>query len=181
MAKSKTDANAAVAVAKKQDKQEPVTLSTGIRVRIVPVSAQLITECVAQVQRPVVPTWFDPNLERDVENPNHPDYIEALKEHDTLQGRAAMDALVMFGVELVDGVPEDDRWAKKLMLMEKYGHIDLSNIDFDDELEAEFAFKRYIAVSSGDYELLQGVSGVTEEMIDASEESFRGDEGGEAD
>ena len=165
----------AIAVAKEKRGPREEVLHNGTRVRIVPVSAQLITEVTRRVPKPDVPVVYNEDKGRDEENPNDPRYLMELDEREAQIGLAAMDAIVMFGVELVDGLPEGDLWVKQLKLMEKMGHLDLSGIDFTDELELEFVYKRYVAVSAEDYELLRGTSGIDQEMLDESEESFRSD------
>jgi len=169
--------NTAVKTAKKKQQEVDVvrTLSTGVRALVRPVSARLITETISSVPKPAIPMWHDPDRDRDVPNPDDPTYIRALEERQEQQGVASFDAMVMFGIELVDGVPDDDGWIKRLRLMEKLGHLDLSDFDLDDELEREFAYKRYVAVSAADMDLLQSASGVTEEEIAIATESFPSD------
>ena len=169
--------NSVVSVAKEQvgaDKQ--VTLSTGVRVHVHPVSARLLTECMARVKKPTVPTYFDEDRQREFPNPGDPSYVAALAERDSEQTSVAMDALIMFGVELVDGVP-DDGWDKKLRLLEKLGHLDLGEYDLDEDLDRQFVYKKFVAVSAADMPILQQASGVVdEEDLAKAEESFPGDE-----
>lgn len=169
--------NSVVSVAKEQivnaDEQ---TLSTGVRVRINPVSARLLTESMARVPKPKVPVYFDEDRQREFTNPSDPVYLDELAERDSQQTNVAMDALIMFGIELVDGIP-DDGWDKKLKLLEKLNQLDLEGYDLDNELEREFVYKKFVAVSAGDMDLLQQASGVvTEEDLDQAEESFPGGE-----
>ena len=148
-------------------------LSTGFRVRIIPVSARLLTESMARVPEPKVPMWWDKDREKEVENSGDPSYVRALEERETAQTNVAMDALIMFGVELVDGVPEDNAWVKKLGMLDRLGVINMSEYDLEDKIEREFVFKKFIAVSGGDLELLQGASGlVTAEDLTEAEDSF---------
>jgi hypothetical protein len=92
------------------------------------------------------------------------------------RGIAAMDAMVMFGVELVDGLPDDDKWLKKLQNMEKHGLLDLSGYDFDDETDKEFVYKRFVAVDTNVIERLSEISGISAEDVEEAERSFRGNE-----
>ena len=157
-------------------------LSTGVRVRIVPVGARLLTESMARVPEPEVPMFFDEHRQKEIPNPDHPSYTRALEEREMKQTNVAMDALIMFGVELMDGVPNDDRWVWELRLLEKVGALDLSIYDLDDEIDKEFLYKKFIAVAGVDLELLQGASGlVSAEDLAEAEDSFRGDEGQGAD
>ena len=169
--------NNVVSVAKEQTVDaDELVLSTGVRIHIHPVSARLLTECMARVEKPTVPTYFDEDRERDFPNPSDPTYLVALEERDSEQTNVAMDALIMFGVELIDGVP-DDGWEKKLRLLEKLGHLDLSEYDLDEDLDRQFVYKKFVAVSAADMSILQKASGVvTEEDLDKAEESFPGEE-----
>ena len=156
-------------------------LSTGVRVRVQPVSARLLTECMARVPKVPVPMWYDKDREKEVPNPADPQYLRDLEERSNQQNNVVMDALIMFGVNLVDGIP-DDGWEKKLKLLEKAGAISLEGIDLEDDVEREFAYKKFVAVTAADMELLQEASGViTEDALDIARESFPGDEGGGAD
>jgi hypothetical protein len=78
-----------------------------------------------------------------------------------------MDAMALFGVELLDGVPEDGVWVKKLKLL---------GIEFDenDPVERDFYYKKHIALAGPDFALLGRISGLSEEAITAAEDSFQG-------
>ena len=170
----------AVKAAKKQESQEKniVTLPSGVRVRINPVSPALIDEVTNYVKFPEVPTWtneqYDPP--REEPNPSDPDYLRAVEKAESERLSASIDALVMFGIDLIDGIPEDDSWMKKLRFLEKRGRIDLSQYDFDDPYEVEFAYKRLIAMDGDLIQRISSLSGVSREDIESAEESFRGDE-----
>lgn len=165
------DAQEAVkAVAGKQlDESKIRTLSTGIRAKIVPVSASLIDEVTANVKDPKVPTWHNEEKGRDEPNPNDPGYQEALQEAQRERGVAAMDAMIMFGVELVDPMPEDDKWVRKL----KFVGVDISDIDLDDEIAREFFYKKHIVVGATDLKALTEASGISEEDIAEAERTFQ--------
>jgi len=117
--------------------------------------------------------WHNPDKDRDEPNPNDPKYIAAKQEADRQRGIAAIDAVVMFGVELLDGVP-DDGWLGKLRYLEKRGLLDLESFDLDDPLDLEFLYKRYVAVSAQDIAYIMRTSGVREEDVEAAIRSFRG-------
>ena len=77
-----------VAVAKKNKSASSLgehVLSTGVHVRIVPVGARLLTESMAMVPEPKVPMWFDPERNKEIENPNDPSYNRAIDERETKQ------------------------------------------------------------------------------------------------
>jgi len=174
MTKSKS---VAVDVAVEQEHSladEVVVLSTGIRARIVPVAATLIDEIRTHIPDPPVPTQEIDGKKH--ENPLHPEYRQALKDAQDERTTATLDAFVMFGVELVDGMPEDDGWVEKIRFMERRGVLDLSVYDLKNDLDREFVYKRYIAVSSKDMRKIGVASGVLAEEIERAMDSFRSDE-----
>lgn len=170
MAKNE-DLSPAIAVARDRangsDPDEIVYLSTGIRARIIPVSASLIDQVTSMVKDTEVPMWFDEDKGRSEPNPNDPAYLAAKVAEEHQRGVAAIDAMILFGVELVDGLPEDDTWIKKL----KYLGIE---VDADDPFEREFAYKKYVAVSSDDLVQLGKSSGIRQEDVTRAAKSFRG-------
>lgn len=175
--------NLAVKVRKEREAagQEVITFSTGVRVRLHPVAASLITDVTGRIEDPPVPKWFNPDKEREEENPSDPAYTRALQQADMKRGLAAVDAMVLFGVELVDGLPEDTGWLRNLRHMERLGHLNLSGYDLEDEIDLEFLYKRYIAVASPDLQRVMTLSGLRQEDVARAERSFRGDGQGPAD
>ena len=154
---------------------EPVTLSTGIRAILKPAPAMLITDVQTQIKYPPTPVQkLDDG--REVENPMHPDYIQACKEVDEKRRDASIDVMVLFGVELVDGIPKDDTWIVNLRYLEKKGKINLSELDFDDPMDREFAYKKYFVIGNEDAQLLARINGITDQDLDQARESFRGQE-----
>jgi len=167
-----------VAVAKERrddtDEGGIVTLSSGVRVRLKPVSPSLVDEAVARVPDPEVPTWIDPEKDRELPNPTDPAYLRACTAAVNARGKASIDALIMFGVELEDAMPKDTAWIKKL---QRLGY----EVDPKDPIDVEFAYKKYIAVQLADYPLLGRRSGIREEDVEAQVKSFQGDGEGDAD
>jgi len=163
----------------KESEDGIVELSTGVRARIVPVASSLIDEINSMIPDPPVPVQVID--EREHANPLHPEYRQAMAEASSKRTTAVLDAFVMFGIDLVDGVPEDDEWVKKIKFMEKRGAIDLSCYNLKDPMDREFVYKRFIAVSSKDTRLIGVASGVLSADIDRAMESFQGDETREPD
>lgn len=159
------------AVRQARNINEPVELSTGIKVKINIAPAVVIEQAVANIP---VPKVYVQELEdgRKVENPNHPDYLNELQEHSRKQFRVGMDVMIAF-VDLIDGLPEDDDWIKRLRYLERLGHIDLEKYDLDDELDKEFVYKRFIAFGNDDLQMLARMSGISEEDRQLAEDSFR--------
>lgn len=175
--KKSTTRSPAVDVAHERDSDAEHVLSTGIRARIVPVAASLIEEVTRRIEDPEVPMWHDKDRGKDIPNPDHPVYIREVQEATRRRGEAAMEAMILFGVELIDGLPEDDGWLAKLRFLDKRGMLDLSQYDLDDPLDVEFVYKRYIAVGSADFVRIGRESGLSEEGIRTAGETFRSDEG----
>jgi hypothetical protein len=169
MTEESTNAVVEVARKRKSDEQEIVTLSSGKRALITAVTASLIDQVTAKIDDPEVPMWMNEEKGREEPNYTSPTYIREMKEAERLRGLAAMDAIIMFGIELQDGVPDpkEDNWLDKLRLL---------GIDIDPQspLEIEFAYKKYVAVSPEDIELVTEKSGITAEDVAAAERSFRG-------
>lgn len=154
---------------------EPITLSTGVKARFIPVSVSVITEAQAAIPDPKVPMWFNEAKGKEEPNPAHPDYERALKATENERNLAAIDALIMFGIELLDGVPNDDRWVKTLKMRERLNltTVKLSDYDLEDDFDREFLYKKYFAVSAVDVSSLMQFSGVSEEDIAEAARSFQ--------
>lgn len=151
--------NAAKRVASGQGEEQEVTLSTGVRVRLHPVSSSLVEEMKAAIPMPPVPVVYIEAKDREEENPNDPRYIDAVDEVKSKRGDAVLDALLIFGVELIDGLPEDKTWLKKLQLLERRKTMNLSGFDLEDDFDLEFLFKKYVAVAGADLHVISGLHG----------------------
>jgi len=159
--------NPAVITAKENNgKSDIEVLSTGVSARIIPVSASLIQEVTSKIKEPKIPMWYNDDKGREEPNPNDPDYLAKLKQAETERGQAAMDAMIMFGIDLIDGVPNDKTWLKKL----KFIGIEVNQ---DDEFELEFAYKKYIAVGNSDLMAVGRKAGITQEAISQAAKSFQ--------
>lgn len=144
----------------------------GVRVRLRPVSASLIDDVTSRIPEPDVPMWHNKDKDRDEPNPSDPGYLIALEQMNRKRGIVAMDAMVMFGAELVDGLPASDEWLRKLKWMERHNMIDLSGYDLDDELDREFVYKRYVAVTPDLLAKISEVSGISSQEVERAEKSF---------
>jgi hypothetical protein len=169
--------NPAVEVAKeKRDGESGIhILSTGVSVRLVNVSSATISEIVEKITYPEVPVYHNERKGRDEPNPLDPAYINAVEQTGLERGNALMDAVVLFGVELVDGLPDADKWLKKLRLLARRGHLDLSEFDLEDEIDLEFLYKKHFAIGTSDWSDLMRLSGISQDAIDKAAESFQGD------
>jgi len=165
-----------VAQASEKGRENVVRLSTGVRAILTPVASSLIQDVMNQVKDPKVPMWHNPEKEQDEPNYNHPEYIEGMAEAERKRSDAALDAVILFGVKLVDGVPEDGEWLNKLRYLEKRKRIDLSEYDLDDPFEKEFVYKRHVAIAGEDFSLIGELSGVPQGERARARRTFPGDE-----
>lgn len=140
------------------------TLRSGVRVRMRSVSPALINDVMLRIEPPQVPMHYSERRGKELPNPLDPSYVAALERYEQQRGQAALDAAVMFGVELVDGVPEDGRWIKQLRMLGV-------EFDADDLDEREFYYKKLIAMSTEDLQELQTALGVTAEGIERAKKA----------
>lgn len=150
-----------------------LTLARGVRAHLVPVASRLLDEVRARVPDPPVPVVkLDDG--REVENPDDPDYQRSLERAAIQRIEAASDAYILFGVELIDGVPPVGEWLPQLRLLEKLGHVDLGRFDLTDPTELEFVYKKLVAVAQVDLRVIAARSGgVREEDIQKALAFFR--------
>lgn len=167
-------------LADRQGDSEIVTLSTGVMVRLHPVSSSLVEEMKNAYEMPPVPVVFIPEKEREEENPNDPKYIDEVERVQSKRADAILDALVTFGVELVDGLPEDSSWLKRLKLLERRGNLNLSGFDLDDEFDLEFLYKRFVAVAGTDLNLIGGLHGFRPMEVARARATFLGNKRGDS-
>jgi hypothetical protein len=159
---------------KESTKEKDIFEAEGVMIKVRPVSALLIQEITSRIKDPNPP--MQPNPDKDgrmEENPFDPTYVDELRETTTRRALATSDTMVMFGLELVDGLPKDETWIKKLKWLEKTGRLDLSDIDFNDPFEKEFAFKKFIAATNPTIMEVTRASGVTQADLDTATESFQ--------
>ena len=158
-------------VSKGEDKV--LTLPGNIQVMVMPVSATLLDEVTSRIVDPEPPMFYNEQKDREEPNPLDPSFIKELQANERKRQVAIMDVMTMFGVVLMNGMPEDDGWVKKLQMMEKLGHLDLSGYDFDDELDMEFVYKRFIVLSASLIGKIGSASGLSEEEVAKAETSFQ--------
>jgi hypothetical protein len=94
---------------------------------------------------------------------------------DTLdRTNAFMDIIAAMTIELVDELPEDDKWLKHLKLLEKIGRLDLSKFDLDDDIDLEFLFLKHKALSLRDWTHLFRYVGIPSDITDKLDAAFEG-------
>jgi hypothetical protein len=167
-----SDKNAAVETAKERTQSEISVLSTGVRAILHPVSASLMQDVVSRIPEPEIPIKYNEAKGRDEPNEFSPIYLKAVSDTERKRASASIDAMAMFGIELVDGLPESTKWLQNLKLMEKLGNLDLSIFDLEDEIDLEFLFKRYIALGNDDLIKIGMLTGIKREDIEQAKASF---------
>lgn len=173
--------NPVVETAKGKTIETTVVLSTGIKAILRPVSASLLQDVMSRIVDPPEPWVMNEEKGRKEPDPYDKDYLDTLAKNQLARARASMDAMAMFGIELIDGLPEDDTWVKRLRQFERIGYLDLSEFDLEDEIDREFLYKRYIALGSQDLVAISRMSGIRQEDINEAEASFRGNTRGDTD
>jgi hypothetical protein len=163
----------------KNTKVVEVTLSTGVRARIKTVAASLIDKVTSRLVEPEVPMEMNPDKQREEANPLSPKYLAAMREYNKARGEAAIEAMVMFGVELLDEIPPDSEWLDQLQVLAKHDRLDLSKFDLQNPIEKEYLYKIFIAVGTPDLALVMASAGIPTEAMNRAADSFqRKDEGG---
>lgn len=142
----------------------------GVRVKLTPVSSTLIDAVTNKIKDPPVPTWMNPDKEREEPNPNDPEYLAELAEANRKRGLAALDALAMFGIEMIDPIPENRSWVRKLTIL----GVDMSGYDLEDALDIEFLYKRFFIATNDVIERISEVSGISPDEVAQAEATFSG-------
>lgn len=162
--------------------QKPIVLSTGYTAIIRPVSMAVIMDAESSIPDPEVPTWYNEDKDKHEPNPDHPDYVKALEDASMQRQLAIADAMIMYGVDMVDDdgnpvhSPSDDDWVKKMRFMHKRGLSKLNPDDFDldEDMERDFLFKKYFVVGTPDIPMLVEKSGaLNEEEVQEAVKSFQ--------
>ena len=143
-------ASAAKVIAEDSSGPEIFILSTGIRAIIRPVSSSLLDSISSNIVEPEIPMFMNEDKGRQEPNESDPNYLKELQAVTRSKGLAAVDAVVMFGVELVDDLPADGAWLENLQFMETLGHIDLNDYDLENKKTLEYLYKRFVCVTQDD-------------------------------
>lgn len=153
--------------------QDDIWEVEGYQIKIKAIPVAIISDVTARIPEPEIPVWHNKEYDRDDLNPNDPAYLKAKDKVDQERGQAMIDATVMFGIDVIGGVPPNDEWLPKLKFMEKRGQVDLSAFDLNDPLEREFVFKRYIIANIALINYIQEMSSVTPDDVGKAGRPFR--------
>jgi hypothetical protein len=166
--------NPVVEVAREKASDNVVTLRGGVRVKLNPVPASLLDAVTSRIKEPEIPVWVDDDG-RERPNPLDPQYEKDVADANKQRGMAAIDALTLFGVDLIDGLPPDEEWLEKLQYMERMGLIDvLGDYDLEDPIMKELVYKKFVGVTNDVIERVTEISGISPEEVQAAEDSFQG-------
>ena len=145
------------------------TLERGFRVKLSPVSITIIRDAMNRIPYPDVPKYYYEDREREIENPNHPDYLRAVSEVEDRRNDIAMDVILLFGVELLDEIADQSTWVPQLA----YVGIE---VDVDDPVQVRMAYLKYKVVDNEDWMRLRNLSGISEEAKAEALDLFPGDQ-----
>ena len=151
-------AAAAKVIAEDTSGPEIFILSTRVRAIIRPVSSSLLDSISSNIVEPEIPMFMNEDKGRSEPNESDPNYLKELQAVQRSKGLAAVDAVVMFGVELVDDLPADGAWLENLQFMETLGHIDLSDYDLENKKMLEYLYKRFVCVTQDDIKEIMSLS-----------------------
>ena len=176
------DANPVVELAKERKQGADAQYSfeiDGVCIRLVGVPSGTIQDAISRVRLPDVPLWHNPDKDRDEPNPSDPGYLKALEQHSQEQGRVATEAMIMFGAEIDSDTwpPQDDTWLRKLKLAARRGTLDLSWVDWEDEIDRQFLFLKYHAIDNGRLMQIGQLAGLSQEARAQARASFQRPEG----
>lgn len=153
---------------------EIYTTKTGYRVILRPFPSLLVQRAVSQVPFPPVPVYMNDEKGREEPNPHDPDYRLAVLQANEKRGMVGIDCALLFGVELLESIPEDDLWVRKLQFL----GVQVS----DDPIERELAFLKYIVfVHTDDINFVMDETRISGKKAAVAEESFPSDEAGDPD
>lgn len=155
-------------------KDDIITLSTGYRAKIKPVSVTLIDAAVSRIVDPEPPVYMNEDKGREEPNPLDPAYRRTLEENAHKRSMASVDVMILMGVTLLDPIPPDIEWLVGLKQLQRLGHLDLTFYDLEDALDREFLFKRFVAVGNDDLKLITARMGISEADMKAAEVAFPG-------
>ena len=154
------------------DAGDIVTLQNGYRVQFCPVPQNAIINAAQKIRDPKPPLKPHPSDPKraPVPSPDAPEYLAILSENELKRSDAIQDILFSFGMELVDPLPEDDKWMYKLAMN---GLIKKDKIAEADELQKELCYKKYMVADAQVYSELAKRMGISEEGIAQASAAFK--------
>ena len=158
----------------KMGKDKIFNTEGGFAVKFHPVAANVIREAQVRIPDPLIRTFDHPTTGAPTENPAHPDYIREMAEVKETRTKAAMNAMLLFGLELVDPIPAENDWLKKLLYLGLITQPEFDEaVSEDGKFLRELFFKNYVVSDLTVLKELQAMSGITEEMVAEARKSFQ--------
>lgn len=174
--------NGLVDLAHKPQRADRFVTSRGAVLKLQPVTNMILNNITRERPQPKVPRVFIEAKGREEENPNDPDYLEAMNNYNYEIGMLAIDISVALGTALdldepqaVDLIfPQEEEWRAGLIF------IGLTPSELGPARYVDW-IKYYATTSITElqalHEAVRSLSGyVTESAVQAVEDSFRGDE-----
>ncbi len=108
---------------RERDILDSVTLSTGVELKIKPVPKRFIYQVTSKFKPPKVPTYHNKSKGRDEENPDDPDYQEAVEQYLVNIANATTDVALLRGTEIIEipkGFPKPDsqHWISEMEILD---------------------------------------------------------------
>jgi hypothetical protein len=114
---TKSDKAVAQAIDKRANGQadNEIRLSTGVVLTAKQANPNVLIRIMTAVPRPKPPTYFDEMMNKELENPDHPDYRKQVEAWEMQYNNGMLNALVGLGTELKSKPknipsPENDTW-----------------------------------------------------------------------
>jgi hypothetical protein len=182
MMKSDSDPTAEVVAAvmaleESEDFQkDEIALSSGLRLRLKTVPKHFIYGVTKDIPAPDVPLVYVDGKKRPIENPDDPDYKEALDKWIVVTANAATDVALLRGTEILDlpdGMisPDSTEWVEELEVL---------GLPMRDNSRARYLYWiKAVGVPEEEdlmalMEALGRLTGVTEDDVADAVERFRG-------
>lgn len=152
-----------------------LTLSSGVRLKLKPVSKHFIYGVTATFEPPSVPLVHIDGKKRPIENPDDPDYQEAVDAWIADVANASTDVVLLRGTEIIEKPdhimgPDDPEWIEEMIVL---------NVPMHDNRRARYLFwlKAVAAPADDDIrnlmEALGRLTGVAESDVADAIDRFR--------
>lgn len=155
-------------------------LSTGMKVRFKPVNSMTVQRAADSVVLPevYVQAINQPNgVVKFAQNPNHPDYAKKVEEAEKERSLRSLEAMVFYGVELVDPLPEDDEWLADLGMMMNLDRYYYTDAEGKSKISKKAKVMLYVihqgAKTPADYQMIAENVMVTEAAVQEQQKAFR--------
>lgn len=159
----------------------------GVKLKLKKVSSRIATDAMRAIPMPTVPYVYIEDKERNEENPNDPDYLQAVQDTKNERGSVLMDIYFVMGSELYEiptnGVepPDSIAWSDVLLNVLNKVKDGILNIPESGRLRYLCWLKYYALEDKDQVDLLAAIlrycGTATEEDVSKALDSFRSDEG----